>query len=133
MEMGPEFCVLGAQNFFGYVVYGFPTMNLYIFESNGINNATYAFRGDWEAASMLTKMEVLSGGLQHVTPRPDGRWQVIGAGNSKATAVTNTQKEAADIARRIAINQQSERLIHRTTGEIRQKNSYGNDPYPPKG
>ena len=64
MEMGPEFCVLGAQNFFGYVVYGFPALNLYIFESNGINNATYAFRGDWEAASMLTKMEVLSGGLQ---------------------------------------------------------------------
>ena len=64
MEMGPEFCVLGAQNFFGYVVYGFPALNLYIFESNGINNATYAFRGDWESASMLTKMEVLSGGLQ---------------------------------------------------------------------
>ena len=75
----------------------------------------------------------MSGKNQHVTPRPDGRWQVIGAGNSRATAITNTQKEAADIARRIAINQQSERLIHRTTGEIRQKNSYGNDPCPPKG
>ena len=64
MEMGPEFCVLGAQNFFGYVVYGFPALNLYFFESNGINNATYAFRGNWEAASMLTKMEVLASGLQ---------------------------------------------------------------------
>lgn len=74
MEMGPEFCVLGAQNFFGYVVYGFPTLNLYIFESNGINNATYAFRGDWEAASMLTKMEVLSGGLQEARIYHTEQW-----------------------------------------------------------
>ena len=64
MDMRPGFCVLGAQNFFGYVVYGFPAINLFIFESNEINNATYAFRGDWETASRLTKMEVLSGGLQ---------------------------------------------------------------------
>lgn len=74
MEMGPEFCVLGAQNFFGYVVYGFPTLNLYIFESNGINNATYAFRGDWKTASMLTKMEVLSGGLQEARIYHTGLW-----------------------------------------------------------
>ena len=74
MEMGPEFCVLGAQNFFGYVIYGFPALNLYIFESNGINNATYAFRGDWETASMLTKMEVLSGGLQEARIYHTNQW-----------------------------------------------------------
>lgn len=74
MEMGPEFCVLGAQNFFGYVVYGFPSLNLFIFESNGLNNATYAFRGDWEAASMLTKMEVLSGGLQEARIYHTEQW-----------------------------------------------------------
>ncbi len=74
MEMGPEFCVLGAQNFFGYVVYGFPALNLYIFESNGINNATYAFRGDWESASMLTKMQVLSGGLQEARIYHTEQW-----------------------------------------------------------
>ena len=74
MEMCPEFCVLGAQNFFGYVVYGFPVLNLYIFESNGINNATYAFRGDWETASMLTKMEVLSGGLQEARIYHTEQW-----------------------------------------------------------
>lgn len=75
----------------------------------------------------------MAGRNQHVTPHPKGGWQVKGAGNSRATIRTNTQREAADIARRIAINQQSERLIHRATGEIRQKNSYGKDPYPPKG
>lgn len=74
MEMGPEFCVLGTQNFFGYVVYGFPALNLYIFESNGINNATYAFRGDWESASMLTKIQVLSGGLQEARIYHTEQW-----------------------------------------------------------
>lgn len=74
MEMRPEFCVLGAQNFFGYVVYGFPALNLFLFESSCINNATYAFRGDWETASMLTKMEVLSGGLQEARIYHTEQW-----------------------------------------------------------
>lgn len=70
---------------------------------------------------------------QHVTHRPDGKWQVKGAGNSKATAITSTQKEAIKIATNIARNQKSELLIHRLDGKIREKNSYGNDPCPPKG
>ncbi|MBQ8193734.1 MAG: DUF2188 domain-containing protein [Oscillospiraceae bacterium] len=70
---------------------------------------------------------------QHVTYRPDGNWQVKGEGNTKATAVTTTQKEAIKIARDIAINQGSEVVIHRVNGQIRDKNSYGEDPYPPKG
>ena len=39
---------------------------------------------------------------QHVTKHHDGGWQVIGEGNVKATARTNTQREAIDIARGIA-------------------------------
>lgn len=70
---------------------------------------------------------------QHVTPHPKGGWQVKGAGNSKATVRTATQKEAAAIAREIAIHQKSERVIHGTDGKIRAKDSYGNDPCPPKG
>ncbi len=70
---------------------------------------------------------------QHVTPRRDGLWQVKGAGNSKATKVTNTQAEAIEVARDIAIKQRSEVVIHREDGRIREKNSYGNDDYPPKG
>ncbi len=69
---------------------------------------------------------------QHVTPHPDG-WQVKGAGNSKATAVRNTQAEANSIAIEIAKNQQSEVLIHGRDGKIRDKNSYGNDPRKSKG
>lgn len=60
----PEFCAFGSQNFWGYVVYGFPKHNFYVFESNEINNATYIFRGDWKQASQLTKTEVLTKGLE---------------------------------------------------------------------
>ncbi|MBE6939725.1 MAG: DUF2188 domain-containing protein [Ruminococcaceae bacterium] len=70
---------------------------------------------------------------QHVTPHPKGGWQVKGAGNIRATVRTATQKEAAAIAREIAIHQRSERVIHGTDGKIRAKDSYGNDPCPPKG
>lgn len=70
---------------------------------------------------------------QHVTHRPDGNWQVKGAGNSKATIITSTQKEAIKIATEIAKNQKSELLIHGMNGKIRDKNSYGNDNFPPKG
>lgn len=73
-KMQPEFVVMGTQNFFGYVVYGFPEKNLFIFESNEINNATYVFRGDWEAASRLTKMEVLTGGLQEARVYHTEQW-----------------------------------------------------------
>ena len=69
---------------------------------------------------------------QHVTPRPDGGWQVKGAGNGRATAVTKTQKQAIDAAIPIAKNQKSEVVIHGTNGRIRDKDSYGNDPVPPR-
>ena len=70
---------------------------------------------------------------QHVTRHSAGGWQVKGAGNSRATVRTSTQKEAIAVARSIAINQKSEVVIHGTNGQIRAKDSYGNDPYPPKG
>ncbi len=70
---------------------------------------------------------------QHVTPHPDGGWQVKGANNSRATIRTDTQASAIEIGREIARNQQSELVIHRPNGQIRDKDSYGNDPFPPKG
>lgn len=69
---------------------------------------------------------------QHVAPHQDG-WAVKGAGNSKATVVTETQKQAIEKAREIAINQQSEMFIHGKNGQIRERNSYGNDPESSKG
>lgn len=70
---------------------------------------------------------------QHVVPCKTGGWNVKGAGNSKATKHTNTQAEAYAYARTISINQKSELFVHGKNGQIRERNSYGNDPYPPKG
>lgn len=69
---------------------------------------------------------------QHVTRHPGGGWQVRGAGNDKATKVTDTQKQAINAAREIAKHQKSEVVIHGTDGRIRDKDSYGSDPHPPK-
>jgi hypothetical protein len=68
---------------------------------------------------------------QHVVKHSDG-WAVKGAGNDKATRVKKTQQEAIDIAKQIAKNQQSELFIHGRNGKIRERNSYGNDPFLPK-
>lgn len=74
----------------------------------------------------------MAGKNQHVVPHSDG-WAVKGEGNKRATSVHDTQRQAADAAREIARNQQSELVIHRPDGRIRDKDSYGNDPFPPKG
>ncbi len=68
---------------------------------------------------------------QHVVTH-DGGWAVKGEGNEKATAIVKTQAEAIEIAKEIAQNQKTEVVIHRPDGTIRDKDSYGNDPYPPK-
>ncbi|MDX7851240.1 DUF2188 domain-containing protein [Aeromonas caviae] len=74
----------------------------------------------------------MSGKNQHVVPTDDG-WGVRGEGNDRLTSRHDTQQQAIDAAREIAINQQSELLIHGRDGQIRERNSYGNDPFPPKG
>ncbi|PMZ88931.1 MULTISPECIES: DUF2188 domain-containing protein [unclassified Pseudomonas] len=74
----------------------------------------------------------MSGKNQHVVPH-DGGWAVRGAGNSKVTKEFETQREAIDYGRAIARNQESELLIHGRNGQIRERDSHGNDDYPPKG
>ncbi|MBN2213981.1 MAG: DUF2188 domain-containing protein [Bacteroidales bacterium] len=69
---------------------------------------------------------------QHVVKHPDG-WAVKGAGNERATIVVSTQCDAISFAKKIAKNQNSEMFIHGRNGRIRERNSYGYDPYPPKG
>lgn len=65
---------------------------------------------------------------QHVVPTDTG-WAVRGAGNQRHTSVHDTQTEAIAIAR----NQHSELLIHGRDGQIRARDSYGNDTCPPPG
>ena len=69
---------------------------------------------------------------KHVVPHSDG-WAVKPAGGSKPSRVVETQQEAIQIARQQAINQGAEMFIHNRQGQIRERNTYGSDPNPPKG
>jgi hypothetical protein len=53
-------------------------------------------------------------------------------GGKSAGTVHRTQENAAGAGRTIAKQQQSEHSIHGRNGQVREKNSYGNDPNPPK-
>ena len=68
---------------------------------------------------------------QHVVPN-NGQWQVKRENSLRATKNFDTQKDAIAYARDLAINQQSELVIHGRNGQIRDKDSYGNDPCHPK-
>jgi hypothetical protein len=69
---------------------------------------------------------------QHIVPH-DGGWAVQPAGAARASSVHDTQAEAITRGREAARNQQSELLIHGRDGRIRDRDSHGRDPYPPKG
>jgi len=68
---------------------------------------------------------------QHVVPRDSG-WAVRGENNTRDTSRHRTQGDAIDAARDMAQNQRGEVVIHRPDGTIRDSDSYGNDPNPPK-
>ncbi len=68
---------------------------------------------------------------QHVVKRTDG-WAVKGEGNTRDTSHHPTQKQAQDAAKEIAKRMKSEVVTHGRDGKIRDKDSYGNDPNPPK-
>ncbi|MBL7885071.1 MAG: DUF2188 domain-containing protein [Bacteroidia bacterium] len=68
---------------------------------------------------------------QYVVPTKGG-WGVRGEGSSKLTVKTDNKADALKIGKEIAKNQQSELTILGKDGKIQNKNSYGNDPFPPR-
>jgi hypothetical protein len=60
-------------------------------------------------------------------------WAVKSNGSSRAAGVYDTQAEAKRRGRQIAMNKSSELSIQGRDGKIREKHSYGKDPYPPRG
>jgi len=68
---------------------------------------------------------------QHVVPH-DGKWAVRGEGNSRVSSDHRTQSAAINTATKTAKAEKSEVVIHGRDGQIRDKDSYGNDPHPPK-
>lgn len=69
---------------------------------------------------------------QHIVPHKSG-WAVKSAGGERASSVHPTQSAAIERGRETARNQKSELLVHGRNGQIRQRDSYGNDDFPPKG
>lgn len=69
---------------------------------------------------------------QHIVPHADG-WAVKSAGAGRATKVHKTQSAAAKHGRQIAKNNHSELFIHGRNGRIRERNTYGQDNFPPRG
>ena len=67
----------------------------------------------------------------HVVPR-EGQWAVKKEGNQRASSIHRTQRDAIDVAREAAKEEKSELVIHRPNGQIRDKDSFGNDPFPPR-
>lgn len=68
----------------------------------------------------------------HVVPSGDV-WAVKPEGNPFPTSTHATYGAAIDAGRELARRQGSELLIHRPDGRIRDRDSYGNDPFPPRG
>lgn len=67
----------------------------------------------------------------HVVPH-DGDWAVKREGTSRASSVHRTQADAIDQGRDQAKAARTELVIHDRQGQVRDADSYGNDPCPPK-
>ena len=73
----------------------------------------------------MTKKDV------HVVPHKDG-WATKKEGAERAGGVYDTQREAINNARNQAQRERVEVVVHRQNGQIRDSDSYGNDPMPPR-
>jgi hypothetical protein len=69
---------------------------------------------------------------QHVIPS-GSKWSVRVSGAARASGTFSTQKEAIDTAREKARREGTELYVHGRDGRIRERDSYSNDPFSPKG
>jgi len=71
------------------------------------------------------------GGGVHTCPRPEGSgW--VNELDGKIMSRHRTKEVAVEAGREIAKRLKVEHSIHRADGAITEKNSYGNDPFPPR-
>ncbi|MCK4817740.1 DUF2188 domain-containing protein [bacterium] len=69
----------------------------------------------------------------HVVPKSSGGWDIKQSGGERSSGHFDRKQDAVDRARDISQNQETELVIHNKNGRISQKDSHGNDPFPPKG
>lgn len=65
--------------------------------------------------------------------REDGKWESKREGADRASKVTDTQAEAWKHSKQRVADTKGEALLKGRDGKIRERNTYGKDPYPPKG
>ncbi len=72
--------------------------------------------------------------VYHVTPHPDGGWQVKKRKASEPESRHPTKVLAVARAKELAkACQPSQVIVHRQNGTIEDESTYGADPYPPAG
>jgi uncharacterized protein DUF2188 len=67
-----------------------------------------------------------------ISPRPDG-WAVQRENSDRASHILPTKEEARSVGRDMARQDGVELIIQRKDGTIEERNSYGQDPFPPRG
>jgi hypothetical protein len=68
----------------------------------------------------------------HVVPHPGGGWATRREGAERVGSRHDTQRDAIGTARDRAVRDRVEVVIHRRDGTIRDSDSYGRDPFPPR-
>lgn len=74
----------------------------------------------------------MAGRSVHTVPHGDG-WANRREGSQRVSNTSSTKAEAQAVGRDMAKSDGVEHLIHNKDGTISERNSYGNDPHPPKG
>ena len=67
----------------------------------------------------------------HVVPSSAG-WAVKKSGAEKASKTFATKERAVVYGRELSKSEKTELFIHKSNGMIQNRNSYGNDPNPPR-
>ena len=67
------------------------------------------------------------------TVRHGDEWANRREGSSRVSKKFATKREAVEAGRKTAMRDKTEHIIQKMDGTIGKRNSYGNDPYPPKG
>lgn len=66
-----------------------------------------------------------------ISPRGN-KWAVHSSGSYRASKIVDSKADAFRIGRQQAINNNAELISQKRNGQINLKNSYGNDPMPPR-
>ncbi len=68
----------------------------------------------------------------HTVKHADG-WANRREGAARVSKTFDTKAEAQAAGRETARRENTEHVVHNKDGRIGERNSYGNDPHPPKG